>query len=86
MPRKTRKQKEKTQKKRELQAPLQEVVKREFEFTFSGSNLKEYTSKRTESSFRLEQNRLLARDLAKTAIIAVGILSLELVIYWARFV
>jgi hypothetical protein len=96
MSRKTRRQKEKSEQKRvEISTAKDyshsqsgELVKREFEFSFndfSGIKNQAGKTKKADKSYSLETSRLVGFDLAKTIVLAAGIFSLELVIYWARF-
>lgn len=86
MPRKTKKEKIKAQSRivsKAAEPALQDSVNREFEFSFNGLNLKKYSANKPESSYQIQQYKHVYLDLIKTAIIALGIFSLELVIYWA---
>lgn len=88
MPRKTKKEKLRAQSRilaKAIETAPQDSVNREFEFNFDSLNLKKYTTKKRESSHQIQQYRYVYHDLIKTAIIAIGIFSLELVIYWSKF-
>lgn len=91
MAKRTRKQKERTSRKRQQDTSIQStatVVKRDFEFSFSNQNLKNSSNiqnKKQEKSSQISSNELNRRDLAKSLILALGIFSLEAMIYWAWF-
>lgn len=88
MPRKTRKQKEKTREKRLTETssdrPGTSPVKGEFEFQFSLPNTAKKTApaeKDTDNSVRFKDTGTANKDLTKTVVLAVIIFALELVIY-----
>ena len=86
MPRKTRKQKERSKKTGNLSR--QELVKREFDFSFSFSKrpiTQQIEREKGDISPYSSTKSLPVRDLIKTALIAVGIISLELMLYFAKF-
>jgi hypothetical protein len=88
MARKTRRQKERAVKRRLQEQSMPGVVKREFEFEFksSDSKLNNFSNfKQVDKSFYSEDISFITRDLTKTVILAVGILTLEIMIYWAWF-
>lgn len=91
MPRKTRKQKERIQKKRAegtLLNPEANLVKREFSFSknnFPELQIKKSSIKENDKTLLLENTRPGGRDLLKTLVLAAIIFSLELVIYFAWF-
>lgn len=91
MPRKTRKQKERMQKTREVSLKNQEtenLVKREFSFSFNNYTqvqTKKSLSKKNESSSSLSTAKTVNQDLIKTFVIGVLIFTIELVIYLLRF-
>ncbi len=63
------------------------LVNREFEFRLDGLNLTqkhEKTAKRIDESRRASTTYSIMPDLIKTALLALGIFSLELVIYYLR--
>lgn len=79
MPRKTRKQKERA---------AERLVKGEFEFKpelFSRGLKARKIPKRNEKTLPFYNSRLIVRDLAKTLLIALGIFSLEIVVYLLWF-
>lgn len=81
MPRKTRKQKERSRVN-------STVVKREFEFDFTErdlSKIKQSGAKKHEKSILLGNTSFVAQDLIKTLIIALGMFGLEVVLYLAWF-
>jgi hypothetical protein len=86
MPRKLRKNKIKSQERRQLQSSPEQVVKRDFEFslnTFPQSPNKTITIKQIDNSHSLDQVKQVRHDIIKTVILAVCVFSLELVIYFA---
>lgn len=91
MPRKTRKQKAKAKIRRAQTAngePVSELVKGEFEFEpklFSRDLEAKKMDKGGEKSLFFYDSRLIVHDLAKTLIIALGIFSLEIVVYLVWF-
>lgn len=91
MPRKTRKQKEKTQKKRAegtLLNPEANLVKREFHFSEKDLfRLEENqpTIKRFDKSLPIESVASPGRDLAKTLVLALVIFASEVMLYLALF-
>lgn len=88
MPRKTRKQKERRDARRQSVQALPGAVKREFEFSFTGlpeSKPQGIEIKKSDKSFYFYQTASTSRDLVKTVILAIIIFSLEIVIYFAWF-
>lgn len=85
MPRKTKKQKQKIAAKYRPETLPSSSVKREFTFSFERDLAEKQEIKKSDNSFHLQQNKLVLHDLAKTLLIAMGIVSLELVIYWVHF-
>lgn len=93
MPRKTRKQKQKAEERRRAQRPFQAqnegLVKGEFEFDpkrFSQARKPKKSVKKVDKSILLYKPRLAVRDLLKTLLIALGVFSLEIMVYliWFR--
>lgn len=93
MPRKTRKQKERSHRRRSL-APEDAagvnsgVVKREFTFSFDEATSTNYVMQKAENSDLSRQTidvRFELSDLIKTLALASGVFVLELVIYFAWF-
>ncbi len=88
MPRKTKKQKERTSKRINKPGGAQEPVNREFEFTFKSNGkrfVENFKFKKDDNSLYSADTRFTKRDLLKTIILAGGILLLEMMIYWAWF-
>lgn len=88
MPRKLRKNKQKNLKKRQLQTGLEEVVKRDFEFSFQNIPQHKNTktvAKRLDNSLLSQDLNLVKKDLIKSMFLALSIFSLEIVIYFAWF-
>lgn len=91
MPRKTRKQKERAEKKRETgatQGPPEIFVKREFSFSaneFKNLQQKKIHEKKFDKSFPSATPEFAGRDLVKTFLLALAVFSLETVIYFAWF-
>lgn len=88
MPRKTRKQKERREARRQFAQASQAPVKREFEFSFTGLPEKQFAKteiKKSDKSFYFYQTASTSRDLVKTVVLAALIFSLEIVIYFAWF-
>jgi hypothetical protein len=88
MPRKTRRQKEKTKERRSLggipDRTGTSTVKGEFEFSFSPEKLalsRSSKQERSDKSVRLESAGTTRRDLLKTVLLATVIFVLEFVIY-----
>lgn len=95
MPHKTRKHKERSSARRQtgLAANGSErnhagVVKREFEFSFTGLTQPvrvTIENKKSDNSFYFYQSASTIHDLVKTVILAAIIFSLEVMIYFALF-
>lgn len=85
MPRKTRKQKEKILSRRIHETPPPPSVKREFTFNFEVKEGVKPAIKKNDLSLSSDQNRHTAKDLARALFTALGIIGLELVLYWAWF-
>ncbi|TSC90108.1 MAG: hypothetical protein G01um10145_212 [Microgenomates group bacterium Gr01-1014_5] len=95
MTRKTRKHKEKSSARRQVESSMGSsegnhsgVVKREFEFSFTGLTQPAkptIENKKSDNSFYFYQSASTARDLVKTVILATIIFSLEVMIYFALF-
>lgn len=91
MPRKTRKQKEMAQKRREageFESRSQILVKREFSFSeneFKIFQQKKSGEKKFDKSFPDTAQEFAGRDLIKTFLLALTIFGLETVIYFAWF-
>ena len=95
MPRKTRKQKERAQK-RGAESPAMKdgedassmLVKREFHFSandFLQPREKSFIEKKFDKSLFINNARFVGRDILKTTIIALIIFGLETVLYFAWF-
>lgn len=95
MPRKTRKQKMRAAARKghanfsydTISSKSEEVVKREFSFSLQdlqNSKNKAKNTKYNDISRSFAKPPFLAKDLAKSLVLAALILSLELMIYWAR--
>lgn len=92
MPRKTRKQKQRAAKRKAtqiaFQAQNQEPVKGEFKFEpgeLSQARRAKKSVKKGDKSTFLYEPSLVVRDLSKTLLLALGVFSLEIVIYLAWF-
>lgn len=81
MPRKTRREKERTAKKRSQTIFTPEVVKREFEFEFRGNYPALNAIKKLDNSHYSTPSNTIYKDLTKTFVIACVLFSLELMIY-----
>lgn len=91
MPRKTRRQKEKTRTRRTQSSAANgaegthpELVKREFTFSLASlkkNNFEAKTPKRHEKSVTFDTSSFGRGDLVKSLVLAVGIFTLEVVIY-----
>lgn len=91
MPRKTKKQKRKAEERRQeaFSKPQKgTLVKGEFEFSpaeFSRHKRVRKTAKKSDKSPLFVNTSIVARDLARTILIALGIFSLEIVVYLVWF-
>lgn len=91
MPRKTRKQKERAQKRKEEEKLLNTetvFVKREFSFSeneIPGLQIKKSPIKGNDKTLPLPSVGTDSRDLLKTLVLAVIIFSLEVVLYFVWF-
>lgn len=87
MPRKTRRQKEKTRIRRitnGAEGTHPELVKREFTFSLASlkkNNFEAKTLKRHEKTVTFNTSSFGGGDLIKSLVLAVGIFTLEVVIY-----
>ncbi|MEK7521831.1 MAG: hypothetical protein AAB599_03465 [Patescibacteria group bacterium] len=87
MPRKTRKQKVRAQEAWAVRQAQASVVKREFAYdpkNFVRAGSEAGQAKKADKSDSLDGNTLNMPDLVRTIVLALFILSLELVLYWAR--
>lgn len=95
MPRKTRKQKERTQKRRVENPAMKDgedassmLVKREFHFSakdFLQPQEKSFIKKKFDKSLFINNAQFVSRDILKTTIIALIIFGFETVLYFAWF-
>lgn len=91
MPRKTRKQKERAEKRKETgatQGSPEIFVKREFSFSaneFKNFKKEKLHEKKSDKSFSDTATEFAGRDLIKTFLLALAVFSLETVIYFAWF-
>jgi len=91
MPRKTKKQKLRADKRRfestNSQVVPERLVKGEFSFNvreFSGKTFEAKMAKRSDKSTTFSNEMFHLPDLVRSILLALFILVLELVLYWAR--